>query len=211
MDMVGRMNGELVLHGIGSSSVWGALIERGNVTLGVPISPQPESYLPTDSTSFYTKGVPVLSAFTGSHAEYHTPRDTADRLDYEGSERVARLLGELALALARESEPPDYVAMQRPGPGPARATIRVYLGTIPDYARSDVRGVALSGVSPGGPAQRAGLRSGDVIVRVAGQTIENIYDYTFSLDALKAGQPAEITVLRDGHSVTLSIVPEPRD
>ena len=211
MDMVGRFADELVVHGMGSSPAWGAALESGNAVVGLPVSAQPESYLPTDTTPFYLKGVPVLSAFTGSHGEYHTPRDTRDRLDYESTARIAWLLGRIAEGLAQSSEIPEYVALEHPGQGPARGSVRVYLGTIPDYGRSDVVGVALSGVTPGGPAARAGLRAGDVIVGVAGRTIENIYDYTFALDALAVGKPAEMVILRGGERRTLTIVPDPRE
>ncbi len=211
MDMVGRFDEQLVVHGMGSSPGWVAALERGNAVVGLPVSAQPESYLPTDTTPFYLKGVPVLSAFTGSHGEYHTPRDTRDRLDYESAARIAWLIGRIAQGLAQAREIPEYAALEHPGSGPARGSIRVYLGTIPNYGRSDVAGVALSGVSPGGPAARAGLRAGDVIVELAGRAIENIYDYTYALDALAVGKPAELVVLRGGERVPLSIVPDPRE
>ena len=73
-DMIGRLTTHVYLQGVGSSSVWPGAIERGNVAVGVPIVMQPDSYLPTDATSFYLRGVPILSAFTGAHADYHSPR-----------------------------------------------------------------------------------------------------------------------------------------
>ena len=76
-------------------------------------------------------------------------------------------------------------------PGGGRAGVRVFTGTIPDYS-SDVKGLLLSGVIGGGPAEQAGLQKGDVIVEIAGQTIANIYDYTYALDVLKIGQPAKV-------------------
>src|SRR5205814_762722 len=73
MDMVGRLRERLILQGIGSSSIWRSEIERCNVPVGLPITLQDDSYLPTDATSFYLHGVPILAAFTGAHSEYHTP------------------------------------------------------------------------------------------------------------------------------------------
>ena len=211
MDMVGRLDGELVLHGAGSSSAWTREIEGRNVAIGLPLSVQLESYLPTDATSFYLKGVPILSAFTGSHEDYHTPADTADKLDYEGTAEVARLIGAITRSLAESAELPDYVAMQRPEAAPARGRLRVYLGTIPDYALTDVTGVALSGVVAGGPAQRAGLRRGDVIVQLAGMNVENIYDYTYVLEGLAVGEAVAVHLVRDGERVALEITPDSRE
>ena len=88
--------------------------------------------------------------------------------------------------------------------------MRAYLGTIPDYTSSDVKGVKLSGVRGGSPAEKAGLKGGDVIVEFAGQKIANIYDYTYALDAVKIGQPAQVIIERDGKRMTLMVTPEAR-
>ena len=89
--------------------------------------------------------------------------------------------------------------------------LRAWLGTVPDYAQSDVKGVMLSGVAKGGPAEVAGVKGGDVIVKLAGKAIENIYDYTYAIEALKSGQETEITVRRADKDITLKVVPGSRD
>jgi S1-C subfamily serine protease len=58
--------------------------------------------------------------------------------------------------------------------------------------------VKLSGVRAGGPADKAGLKSGDVIVEFGGRKIANIYDYTYAMDAVKIGHPVAVVVLREG-------------
>ena len=85
----------------------------------------------------------------------------------------------------------------------------MYLGTIPDYT-TEVAGVKLSGVRGGSPADKAGLKGGDVIVEFGGQKIANIYDYTYALDAARIGQPVEIVVLREGKRTTVAVTPEAR-
>jgi C-terminal processing protease CtpA/Prc len=211
MDMVGRLNKRLILQGIGSSAVWPGEIERRNAPLGLPITLQNDSYLPTDASVFYLRGVPILSAFTGSHAEYHTPRDTPDTLNYEGAARIAKLMALITRSLAQREAAPDYVAQTAPRAGERRAGLRAYLGTIPDYAESDLKGVKLSGVAATGPAAKAGVRGGDVIVELAGRTVENIYDYTYAIEALKIGQPVTIVVLRDGQRIQLTVTPGSRE
>ncbi|MEP0848460.1 MAG: M28 family peptidase [Phycisphaerae bacterium] len=211
MDMIGRQNGKVILNGVGSSSIWKSEIEKRNAPIGLAFSAQDDSYLPTDSTAFYLKGVPVLSAFTGSHAEYHTPRDTPEKLDYEGLTKIARFIGLVARSLATQDAAPDYVAMAKPENMGQRAGLRAYLGTIPDYGESDVKGLKLSGVSVGGPAEQGGLRGGDLIVELAGKKIENIYDYTYAIEALKIGQPVTVVVIRDGQRVELSVTPGSRE
>ena len=210
MDMVGRLEKKLVLQGVGSSPVWKPEIERRNAPVGLPITIQNDSYLPTDATAFYLRGVPVLNAFTGAHEDYHRPTDTADKINSGGCEKITRLMGLIARALALDPNEPEYLETTKPENQGGRG-FRVYLGTIPDYAQGDVVGVKLSGVGKLGPAQKAGVQAGDVIVSLAGQEIKNIYDYTYVMGDLKPGEETTITVLRGEKKVKMRITPGSRD
>jgi S1-C subfamily serine protease len=90
-----------------------------------------------------------------------------------------------------------------------RDTMRAFTGTIPDYT-TEVDGLLLSGVVAGGPAEEAGLQKGDIIVEFAGQSIKNIYDYTYALDAVKVDVPVNVVIVRDGEQKKLSITPRAR-
>ena len=211
MDMIGRLDNTLTLQGVGSSALWRDEINRANATIGLPIALQDDSYVPSDATAFYLKGVPILSAFTGAHEEYHTPRDTAERINYDGAERISRLMANLTHALATRPDAPQYRRIAQPERPVKRANVRAYLGTIPDYAQGEVRGLKVAGIVAGGPAERAGVRDGDVIVELAGKTIENIYDYTYALNAIKVGITATLVVLRGQERLTLLVTPGSRE
>lgn len=210
MDMIGRLEDKVVIQGTGSSDYWTGAVERRNAPIGLPITIQPDTFLPTDATSFYLRKVPILSAFTGAHPDYHTPRDTVDKINYEGATKIAKLMGLIARGLAIDAEAPKYVKVDPPKNRGARG-FRVYLGTIPDYSQGDVKGVKLSGVSEKGPAGKAGVKGGDVIVGLAGRKILNIYDYTDAMAALKVGEETEIVVTREGEELKLKITPGSRD
>ena len=109
----------------------------------------------------------------------------------------------------KSPERPDYVKVEHSSAPGSRENLRAYLGTIPDYA-TEVNGVKLSGVRGGSPAEKAGLKGGDIIVEFGGQKVANIYDYTYALDAVKIGQPVKMVVQREGKRVTLSVTPEAR-
>src|SRR6185436_2639174 len=121
----------------------------------------------------------------------------------EGLERIAKFAQQIVIDLAGAPERPDFARVERSDQGGgSRDTLRAYLGTIPDYS-SEVKGVKLSGVRGASPAEKGGLQGGDVIVEFAGQKIANIYDYTYSLDAVKIGVPVKVTVERAGKRVEL--------
>jgi Tol biopolymer transport system component len=211
-DMVGRLrDNKLTLQGVGSSHSWRKLIEKRNVAAGFSLTLQDDPYLPTDVTSFYPKNVPVLNFFTGAHDDYHRPTDTADKINYAGLERITKFSEQLVLELAQTPERPDLAKVERTTQDSGgRETLRAYLGTIPDYTSGDVKGVKLSGVRAASPAEKAGLKGGDVIVEFAGQKIANIYDYTYALDAVKIAVPVEVIVERAGQRVKLTVTPEAR-
>ena len=211
-DMVGRLrDNQLIAQGAGSSSVWRRLLERRNVPAGFNLAVQDDPYLPTDSTAFYPKNVPVLNFFTGSHADYNRPSDDADTLNYPGLARIARFAAGVVADVANLDARPDYLTVERgPGGQGGRDSLRAYLGTIPDYT-TDGAGVRLSGVRGGGPADVAGLRGGDVIVELGGQAIANIYDYTYALDAVRIGEAVRVVVVRDGERRVFNVVPQGRE
>ena len=210
-DMVGRMREDrLNLQAVGSSSVWPGLIEKTNVVVGLDVRTQQDPYLPTDASTFYQAGIPVLNFFTGSHEDYHRPSDVPSAVNYDGVASVARFAALVVQKLGRLEEPPDFVKVERKTEATgSRDSLRAYTGTIPDYA-TEVDGLRLGGVADGGPADLAGLREGDVIVELAGRKIANIYDYTYALDAVKIGQPVKVKCMRDGQQLEMTITPTAR-
>ena len=210
MDMIGRMKKSLILQGLGSSDWWTAEIEKRNAVTGLNLILQQDCYLPTDAAVFYLRRVPIFNAFTGQHEDYHKPSDTADKLNYEGAAQVSTFMMLVARSLATTDEEPAYREMKKPDET-ARGGMRVYLGTVPDYAQEGIEGVKLSGVAPIGPAAKAGLLPGDIIVKLAGKDIKNIYDYTFVMGALKVGVQATIEVMRKTERLTMEITPGSRE
>ena len=208
LDMVGRLREQLVLQGLGSSSYWRGAIERRNAVVKLPLTLQSDCHLPTDASTFFLHGVPILSAFTGSHSEYHTPRDTPDLLNYQGAAQISRLMALITRDLVQADSPPDY--QEQTAQPEMRANLTAYLGTVPDYAKGDIKGVALGGVTKGAPAEKAGMRAGDIIIELAGKKVENIYDYTFAIEALKVGEAIKAKVKRGEEVIELEVVPASR-
>ncbi len=209
MDMVGRFDEKLVLQGLGSSDYWTKEIEKRNLVTDIPVRPNQDTNLPTDATEFYRAGVPILSAFTGSHSDYHTPRDTPEKLDYEMAAKIAKLMGLITRSLAATSDIPKYKEQTTAEPV-MRGAMRASLGTSPDYT-AEVVGVKLSSIRRNSPAHKAGLKKGDVVIELAGTNIENVYDYTNAIGALKVGEKVKIVVKRGDEKIEMEIVPESRD
>jgi hypothetical protein len=210
-DMVGRMqDNKLTVQATGSSPVWARLLEQANVAAGFDLIVQQDPYQPTDVASFNQAGVPCLNFFTGTHTDYHKPSDTADKLDYEDLDRIVDFAVAIVKRIGDTAEAPQFTKVDQPkDSGAGRAGVRIFTGTIPDYA-TDVKGLLLSGVIGGGPAEQAGLQKGDVIVEIAGQTIANIYDYTYALEVLKIGEPAKVVYLRNGQKRETTLTPSAR-
>ena len=167
-----------------------------------------DGYGPSDHSSFYAKQIPVLFFWTGTHDDYHKPSDTADKINYEGEARIVSFVERLVRELDKSDKRPTYTVAKSESQG--RSTgFRVYLGTIPNYADSN-DGLKLDGVRDDSPAAKAGLRAGDKIVKIAGREVKNVYDYTYALGEMKAGQEYEVEIIRDAQRLTLRITPAAR-
>ena len=154
--------------------------------------------------------MPSIALFTGLHKDYHKPSDDPDTLNYEDLERVAKFTGQLTMDLVGDMKRPDYVKVERGNRGNAsRGTLKAYTGVIPDYA-AEVKGLLINDVQPGGPAEKAGIKSGDVVIQLGVTKINNIYDYTAALNTLKIGQATKVVVMRKKKQVELTITPQAR-
>ena len=168
-----------------------------------------DGYGPSDHSSFYAKQVPVLFFWTGTHEDYHKPSDTADKINYESEAQIISFVASILRSVDQDERRPTYSLAKSEATG--RSTgFRVYLGTIPSYAESN-DGLRLDAVRDGSPAAKAGLKAGDRIVKLAGREVRNVYDYTYALGEMKAGQEYEVEIVRaGGERLTLKITPTSR-
>jgi len=163
-----------------------------------------DGYGPSDHSSFYSKQVPVLFFWTGTHNDYHKPSDTFDKINYDDEARILSLVARIVKDVDAADKRLTY-ATAKSDP-PRTGGFRVYLGTIPNYADSN-DGLLIDGVRDDSPAAKAGLKAGDKIVKIANRDVKNVYDYTFALGEMKAGQEYVVEVMRGGEKLTLKIVP----
>jgi len=164
-----------------------------------------DGYGASDHTSFYEKDVPVLHFFTNVHGDYHKPSDTWDKLDYPGIDRVAAMVARVVDSVANR---PTSLTLRRgvgKPPGQGGGGYGAYLGTVPDFTPVE-KGVRISSVRADSPAEKAGLRGGDVIVAFDDGEIKDLQGMTDGLRARKPGDSVRITVLREGQPVTMTAV-----
>jgi hypothetical protein len=210
LDMVGRFKEVLYTQGLGSSKEWRGNIESISRKHRLSLVSQDDPYLPTDAMSFYVEAkVPVISFFTGSHMEYHTPLDTPEKINYEGIKLITDFIKDCLMQTSTQAL--AYRAVESNHNTLPGRKFRVYLGTIPDYSQEGVKGVKISGTSEKSPAEKAGLLAQDIIVELAGQKIENLYDFTYALQMVKPGSEVNIKVMRHQAIVDLRIIPGVKD
>jgi membrane-associated protease RseP (regulator of RpoE activity) len=181
----------------------------------------PEALESSDQQSFIDKGVPAVQIFTEPHADYHRPGDTADKVDGPGLVKVATFVREGIQYLGERAEPLTNTIASLKGSGAAAAGVsgggqgaggppsggqgrRVTIGTFPDFAFPGP-GVRVASVTPGSPAEKAGVREGDILVRLDGQAIANLEGYSAMLRTLKPGQTVQLVLARAGVEQTLAV------
>jgi len=200
LDMVGRLErGRLQIGGTGTSPVFPELLEpllRAHRIARFRFNPGGRA--PSDNTSFYEKGMPVLFFFTGLHKDYHRPSDDAPRIDRKGLEKVAQLAGDVCLDLATRETRPPFTRSEASGlsAGP-------FLGLSLEQ-KGD--GVFVIYVEDKSPADRAGLEVGDKVEEFEGQPIATITNFNQVHMATKPGQKVEIVVRRGARLLTKKVV-----
>ena len=231
LDMVGRLNErKLTIGGIGTAAEFKGLVEGLNpkeiiettfktlpgevltrkIRAGVPFVLQlsEDGFGPSDHSSFYTKKIPVLFFFTGTHLDYHKPSDTAEKINYIGQASIVGYVGAIVDSVDKNPVRPTYAVAKSSGMSGGRTSFNVSLGTIPSYTDSG-DGLTIDGVRDNSPAAKAGLTGGDKIVRMAGKEVKNIQDYMSAMGTMKAGDEYDIVVKRGTETLTLKIVPAP--
>ena len=219
LDMIGRLEDRtLVVEGVGTAEEWTDVLRAANQAMTRPLSiaTSPDGFGPSDHSSFYGEGLPVLHFFSNTHVDYHRPSDDWDKVDSDGLGQIVDLVSEVAFDVAGVSgsderialtpvEPDAALAHGQPSSSTTGGGYGPYLGTIPDMVPVD-SGLRLTGVREGSPAADAGIRGGDIVVEFAGREVGDIYAYTYALQDHEPGDAVEIVVLRDGERLTLTAV-----
>ncbi|HLL77001.1 MAG TPA: M20/M25/M40 family metallo-hydrolase [Pyrinomonadaceae bacterium] len=188
----------------------GAIVATATPAARFALTLNDDGFGPSDHSSFYARQIPVLFFWTGTHEDYHKPTDTAERINYEGLLRVTEFVRDIVRAVDAADARPTYTQAKSATPaGRAAGGFRVYLGTIPSYAEGG-DGMKLDGVRDDSPAAKAGLKAGDLIVKLAGRDVKNVYDYTQVLGYMKAGEEYEVEVLRGGERLKFKLTPAAR-
>jgi hypothetical protein len=214
LDTVGRLrSGKVQILGAGTATEWPHIFRGGSFVTGVESSAISGNAEASDQRAFIERSIPAVQVFTGPHEDYHRPGDTADKVDVPGLVKVASLAKEAVAYLAERPEPLT-VTIANPTGSPAtdsgaaqarpQGVRRVTFGAVPDFAFQG-SGVRLSGVTPGSPAEKAGLKEGDVVTRVAAQPVSSLAEFSTVLRGLLAGQAIDVVYLRDGAEQRASV------
>lgn len=209
-DMVGRLrNNKVEVLGSRTGRGLRLLTARANAESEVDIDFNWEMKPNSDHHSFYARNIPVLMLHTGLHEDYHRPSDDVEKVDVDSMERLGRFWFQVAYELADSDQvtkfrpqsqnetPLARKQFEAPAPAPA-PRVGISFRQVPDRPS-----VELISVTPGAPGERAGLRVGDRLVRVADQPVES--EDRLRLELLAARSPVVFVVERNGQLEPLSL------
>jgi len=204
LDTVGRLfAGKILVLGSSSADEWIHIVNGAGYVTGAPVQAVMNDPGGSDQKSFIEISVPAVQLFTGAHADYHQPGDSADKIDGPGLVKVAAVTRELVAYLAERPTPLNSKLSGAPSAAAAPATgeRRVSFGSIPDYAFPGP-GVRVTGTMPGSPAEKAGLQAGDIIVKLGDRPVDSMREFSEALKAFTPGEKVTVTYQRDGQAKT---------
>jgi Zn-dependent M28 family amino/carboxypeptidase len=204
MDMVGRLGDdrELAIYGTGTSPTWMPVLEELSKTRNIDMKSKPSGVGPSDHTSFYLKDMPVLHFFTGQHDDYHKPSDDFDKIDYAGLQEIHDYI--IDVIAACDSKGKLEFTKTKDEDSRKAPAFSVTLGVIPDYMH-DGKGMLVSGVREGRPADKAGIKDGDIVIKMGELDIPDMMGYMKALAEFKKGDKVKVIVLREGEELEVEV------
>lgn len=202
MDMIGRMDSnskKLIIYGVGTAADWVPLI--GQLPSDFQIKTDSAGIGPSDQTSFYLKNIPALHFFTGQHSDYHKISDDYEKINFDGEKRVLEYIIHL---IEKTESLPKFTFLETKNTLPEFRTFKVMMGVIPDYSY-DGKGMRIDAVLAGKSAIKAGVRNGDIVIKMDEHLITNMNDYMKALSVFEKGQTIQLTIVRDNTELKLPL------
>ena len=202
MDMIGRLNDstkKLLVYGVGTSTTWVPLLDKTNTYFS--IKKDSSGIGPSDQTSFYLKDIPVLHFFTGQHRDYHKPSDDVEKINFSGEKRVLEYIVEL---INETNSMPKLTFTKTTSPVSTSTKWKVTMGVMPDYA-FEGEGMRIDGVSDNKPAFKAGIKTGDVVLKLGNLNVKNVQDYMKALSVFNKGDKTSVIVKRGSENLSLEL------
>jgi hypothetical protein len=193
LDMVGRLrDNQLMLGGTGTATEFDDMLPGLVEPTGLTVVATRGGTGPSDHSSFFNGGLPVLFFFTGLHDDYHRPEDEGWTVDPEGGLRIVELAQEVIEAIATREDQLTFVDTQDSGPV-RRTGAKVRLGIMPAYGADLETGVMAESVTKGTSAALGGVQAGDILLTWNGTELTGGRDL---MTALKKHAPDDVVKLR---------------
>ncbi len=206
-DMIGRLKEQesgLAIFGVGTAAELQEYFKTVD-TAKIKFAVKETGTGPSDHTAFYNQNIPVLHFFTGAHPDYHKPSDDAEKIDVPGTKIVIEFAAESIEHFDKLDKPLAFQKTKDPESGRMGAAFSVTLGVMPDYI-AEVKGMRIDGVSADRPAEKAGIKSGDILVEMGGMPVNDIYDYMNCLSKFRKHDTTSVIVQRGDEKLNLTVI-----
>jgi C-terminal processing protease CtpA/Prc len=203
MDMVGRLDtvkNTFSISGTGTSPRWDSILP-GITIDNIHAKYDTSGVGASDHTSFYNAGIPVLHFFSSQHEQYHKPTDDWELVNFKGELQIIRYIYKLISILDKQ---PKMAFTKTKESKDNRNEFKVTLGIMPDYM-FEGKGVRVDGTTDGRPAALAGIKRGDIIIRLDKYPTTGMEEYMQTLGKLEKGLQTTVVILRDGKEMQLDI------
>ena len=141
--------------------------------------------------------MPVLQFFTGQHEDYHKPSDDSEKLNCVGM----HIISDYILNIISDLDNIGKLAFRKTkNESEETPRFKVGLGVIPDYL-FDGKGMRIDVISENKSAQKAGLKKGDIVIKLGDSFVTYMMSYMRTLSIFEEGNTTKVVVKRDNKNI----------
>ncbi len=193
LDQVGRLENskmEVYLNGVGTSPTWGGVVQKVNKGFSLQLDSSGVGY--GEYNAFYYKNIPVLNISTGFTDDYNRVSDDENKVNANGVFDIASFSYRILAELDKQTK---LIFNHTKDIMPALKKVKSDIGVVHDFSFNQ-NGCRVATTLPGSKAAKAGILSGDVLIKIGAFPIIDVEDYIESLNKSTPGKEVTIIVKR---------------
>ncbi len=203
---------KLIVLNANTAKEWKFIFMGTDYTTGIATEIIEKNLDASDQVAFIENKIPAIQLFTGATENYHRPSDTFDKIDSKGLVKVATVTKEVVEYLGNRTEAMNFIGISQNEITPQKTTEttrKASTGSVPDFSYKG-NGVRIGSIIKNANGTDSGLRSGDIIIEINGNNVQDLKQYSDYLKQFKPNDTIKLKILREDKEQIIDLILQER-